>query len=178
MSEDTAVLPALPARRVPAPALVPGLIVGAFAFALAACFFYVQSSRNAEALAETRSQNVTLKDELGKAQQKAAALEVQVAAQQRELDQGAPVPLPVDVTFRAGRPGTGLVARMQNFSNGDLSLAIRVSRPMSGERREFTLNLPLHGLSELGREEGWAFQSGDTLAVQSGSYQPLSYRVP
>jgi hypothetical protein len=176
MTEETVVLPAL--QRFPAPALVPALTVAALILAVATGFFYLQSAHNGEALGEANSQVVTLHDELSKAQQKASTLEAQVAAlQQREAEQGVPLPLPVEVTFRAGRPGLGFVARFQNYSAGAIGITVRVSRA-SGEQREFKLDVPVHGLVEAGHEQGWDFQSGDTLSVQSGNYSPLSYRVP
>jgi hypothetical protein len=175
MTQETVVLPAL--QRFPAPALVPALTVAALILAVATGYFYLQSAHSGEALGEANSQVVTLRDELSKAQQKASTLETQVAALQHESEQGVPLPLPVEVTFRAGRPGLGFVARFQNFSAGAVGIAVRVSRA-SGEQREFPVDVPVHGLVEVGHEQGWDFQSGDTLLVQSGNYSPLSYRVP
>jgi hypothetical protein len=175
MSEETVVLPAL--QRLQAPALVPVLSVAAFMLAVATGYFYLQSAHNGEALGAANSQVVTLRDELSKAQQKASTLEAQVVALQHESEQGVPLPLPVEVTFRAGRPGFGFVARFQNFSAGAIGLDVRVSRA-SGEQHQFILDVPVHGLVEAGHEQGWDFQSGDTLSVKSGNYSPLSYRVP
>ena len=177
MSEDTIVLPT-PLPRMPAPALIPGLVAATVLLAALAGFLYVQGAHRLTSLNGAQDQLLALRTKTTQQQQRIEALEAQIAMQQAELDKGAALPLPVDVTFRVGRPGTGLVARFQNFSNSDLVLAVKPRRTDTGEKADFTLSVPVHALIELGKDEGWAFQTGDTLSVSSGNYQPLSLRAP
>jgi hypothetical protein len=176
MSEDTAVVPVMP--RLPAPGVLPGLIGAVVVFAAAAGYFYLQGARRAQALDAAQAQVVALQTKASEAEKRVEKLESQLAAQQQQLEQNSQLPLPLDITFRAGRPGTGLIARFQNLSNADINVSVRPRHVDSGETREFDLRLPAHALAELGQTEGWAFQSGDALSVKSGSYQPLSLRAP
>jgi hypothetical protein len=176
MSEDTVVLPVMP--RLPAPGLLPGLIAAVVIFAVAAGYFYLQGARRAQALDSAQAQVASLQTKATEADRRIEKLESQLAAQQQQLEQNAQLPLPLDITFRAGRPGSGFVARFQNLSNADMNVTVRPRHIETGETREFDLRLPAHALAELGQAEGWAFQSGDTLSIKSGSYQPLSLRAP
>jgi hypothetical protein len=176
MSEDTAVIPVMP--RLPAPGVLPGLIAAVVVFALVAGYFYLQGARSTQALEAAQAQLASLKTKTTEADKRIETLEAQLAAAQQQLEQNSQLPLPVDITFRAGRPGTGLVARFQNLSNADLNVTVRPRHVDSGETREFNLKLPAHALAELGQTEGWAFQTGDTLSIKGGSYQPLSLRAP
>jgi multidrug efflux pump subunit AcrA (membrane-fusion protein) len=176
MSEDTVVLQVVP--RLPAPGVLPGLIAAVVLFGAAAGYFYLQGARRAQALDSAQAQVAALQSKASEADKRIEKLESQLAAQQLQLEQNSQLPLPLDITFRAGRPGSGLIARLQNLSNADINVAVRPRHIDTGETREFDLRLPAHALAELGQAEGWAFQSGDSLSVKSGSYQPLSLRAP
>jgi hypothetical protein len=176
MSEDTVVLPAMP--RLPAPGVLPGLIAAVVIFAVAAGYFYLQGARRAQALDAAQAQVASLQTKAIEADKQIDKLESQLAAQQLQLQQNVQLALPLDITFRAGRPGSGFIARFQNLSSADINVTVRPRHIDTGETREFDLRLPAHSLAEIGHAEGWAFQSGDVLSVKSGSYQPLSLRAP
>jgi len=176
MLDETTVLPALPART-PKP-VVPALGAVALALALVAGFFSYQANQSAGALAAAQARATDAQGSVTRLQQQVRELEQQLTAQKSELDRALTNKLPIDIGFRVGEPGAGLVAHVENSSNRDLVLSVEPRRPTTGEYARLELNVPALGAGELTEKQGWAFRSGDTLTVSAANYKAVSLQVP
>ena len=105
-------------------------------------------------------------------------LSAQIASLQSQLLKFKDAPLPALLDFRAGGPGKGFVAQVENQSAEALPVTVEVQRPSTGEKKSFELSVPPRGIAEIGAGDGWAFTNGDTLTVSSGQFKPLSLRIP
>lgn len=178
-SEDTSVLPAAMAPKAPAskaPVLVASIV--ALAGLAAGAAMYSKAQQAAEALESERSRVSELQGQLKKARAELTAVQADLAARTAELQKLQEAPLPVDVTFRVGRPGTGFIAQFDNRSAEALLVIVDVSRPSTGEQKTLDVEVPARGLGEIGIGTGWGFQSGDVLTVKGGEYRALTLRTP
>lgn len=178
-SEDTSVLPAAMAPRAAAskvPVIVASLV--AVAGLAGAAAMYVKSNASAEELANVQARVSELQGQLKKARADVAAVQQDLAVRTAELQKIQEAPLPVDVTFRVGRPGTGFIAQFDNRSSEPLLVIVDVERPTTGERKTLDVEVPARGLGEIGIGNGWGFASGDMLNVKGGDYRPLTLRTP
>lgn len=178
-SEDTSVLPATMAPRGGAskvPVIVASLVAVAGLGAAAA--MYVKANEAADALAGAQSRVTELQGQVKKARAELTAVQQELAARSAELQKLQEAPLPVDVTFRVGRPGTGFIAQFDNRSSEPLLVIVDVSRPSTGEQKTLDVEVPARGLGEIGVGNGWGFASGDVLTVKGGEYRPLTLRTP
>jgi hypothetical protein len=84
------------------------------------------------------------------------------------------------VTFRAGRPGTGFIAQIDNRQAEPVVVDVEIARAATGETTTLKLELPARAMGEIGPGNGWAFASGDTLKVSGAGdrYRALTLRVP
>lgn len=178
-TEDTSVLPSAMAPRAPAskaPVIVASVV--ALAGLAAAAAMYVKQNEMAASLDESRSRVTELQGQLKRARTELAAVQHDLAARTAELQKLQEAPLPVDVTFRVGRPGTGFIAQFDNRSAEPLLVIVDVSRPATGEQKTLDVEVPARGLGEIGIGNGWGFASGDVLTVKGGEYRPLTLRTP
>jgi hypothetical protein len=178
-ADDTSVLPALSAARAPA-SRVPVLVAAAVAVGglAAASWFYVQAGSLQESLANAEARVAEASKATANARRELKAAQALVAERDAELAKFREAPLPVDVTFRAGRPGTGFIAQLDNRSAEAMVVDVTMARPGTGETTTVQLEIAARGLGELGPGHGWTFASGDTLRVSGGSYRALTLRVP
>lgn len=178
-SEDTSVLPAAMAPRAAA-SKVPVIVASIVAIAglAAAASMYVKANETATELASVQARVVELEGRLKKARAEITAAQHDLATRTAELQKLQEAPLPVDVTFRVGRPGTGFIAQFDNRSSEPLLVIVDVQRPSTGEQKTLDVEVPARGLGELGIGSGWGFASGDVLSVKGGEYRPLTLRTP
>jgi hypothetical protein len=85
--------------------------------------------------------------------------------------------VPVLISFR--RPylamGNGYIAEIKNSSRTQISIRLVIHRPSEDRDtsevstiqtiRPYDVTLPAHETATLGEDEGWAFESGDTVTV-------------
>lgn len=178
-TEDTSVLPSTMAPRASAsktPVIVAGIV--ALAAVAATVAMYLRQNETAASLQESRARVSEIEGQLKRARTELAAVQQDLAARSAELQKLQEAPLPVDVTFRVGRPGTGFIAQFDNRSAEPLLVIVDVTRPSTGEQKTLDVEVPARGLGELGIGNGWGFASGDVLAVKGGEYRPLTLRTP
>jgi hypothetical protein len=177
--DDTSVLPVstAPAARA---SRVPVLVAGAVAVGglVAAAWFHLQVGTLQQKLAGAQEQAAAASKSAASARRDLQAAQALIAQRDAELAKLREAPLPVDVTFRAGRPGTGFIAQLDNRGAEPMLVEVVIARPSTGETATVQLDIPARGLGELGPGNGWAFASGDTLRVSGGSYRALTLRVP
>jgi hypothetical protein len=177
MSEDTVILPSVAAKppRVP---LVPVLGIVALAASAAALVLYLQLADQKAAAASANAAHSESSARLALAERKVRTLEQELAARQAELDSMVKATLPVDVSFRVGEPGTGFIAHFENRSLSALKLIVQPRRPQTGEYGRFELDVEPQSSGDFAEKQGWAFRSGDTIAVSAGDFRSLSLQVP
>ncbi len=178
MSEDTIILPAVPAKPVGGLPLIPVLSGAVLVTLVLAIVLFMQLSQRSQALAIANAQDAQLTAELARARQQNADLENQLAARQVELDSVLMAKLPIDVIFRVSGSGQGFVAHFENHSTASLRLTVSPRRPSTGEYARVELTVPPQSSSDVTDKQGWIFRSGDTLSVSSGDFRPLSLQVP
>ena len=179
VDDSTTVLAASMApRRAGHQLLLPLLGVIALAAALAAGYFFQRAGEPESVLAAARVEVSEARSNGAVARRQVERLTAQVGSLQSQLLKFKDAPLPALLDFRAGAPGKGFVAQVENQSADALSLTVEAQRPSTGEKKSFELNVPPRGVSEIGAGDGWAFTNGDTLLVSSGQFKPLSLRIP
>ena len=178
-ADDTNVLPAAMAPRAPS-SRIPVLVASAAAVGglAAAAWFHVQAGALREQVAVAQEQVAAASKSAANARRELQAAQALVAQRDAELAKLREAPLPVDVTFRAGRPGTGFIAQLDNRGADPVVVDVEIARPSTGETATVQLEIGARGLGELGPGNGWAFASGDTLRVSGGSYRAITLRVP
>lgn len=178
-ADDTNVLPVSMTPRAPA-GRIPVAVAGAVALLslAAAAWLYLQVGTLEQQVAAAQEQVATAAKSVATARRDLQAAQALVSQRDAELAQLREAPLPVDVTFRAGRPGTGFIAQLDNRGADPVVVDVAIARPSTGETATVQLEIPARGLGELGPGNGWAFASGDTLRVSGGRYQALTLRVP
>ena len=177
--ESTTVLPASMAPRLAGRSLlVPVLGTVALAAVLAAGYFFQRLGERDGALAAARAELSQAQSSSAIARRQAERLTAQVASLQSQLERIKDAPLPALLEFRAGAPGNGFVAQVENQSADALPVTIEAQRPTTGDKKSFDISVPPRGVAEIGAGDGWAFTNGDTLTVSSGHFKPLSLRIP
>lgn len=178
-ADDTNVLPVSMAPRAPA-SRIPVLVASAVAVVglAAAAWLHLQVGALEQQLAAAQEQAAAASKSAANVRRDLQAAQALVAQRDEELARFREAPLPVDVTFRAGRPGTGFIAQLDNRGADPVVVDVAIARPSTGETVTVQLEIPARGLGELGPGNGWAFASGDTLRVSGGSYRALTLRVP
>lgn len=178
-SDDTTVLPASMAPRAPAPK-VPLLVASAVALAAlsGAAWLHVQVGAVEQSLAAAEQRAADAANSAAAVRRELKAVQALLSERDGELAKLRDAPLPVDVAFRAGRPGTGFIAQIDNRSAEPLVVDVELARAATGERATVQLEIGAGGLGEIGPGNGWAFASGDTLRVSGGRYRGLMLRVP
>lgn len=86
--------------------------------------------------------------------------------------------LPVRVTVRPSVGGRSLVAQYRNDSAKYLVVVVALKNPTTGEARSLTLEIPPNGTTEHGWAEGWAYKSGETIAIAHADYETAELVVP
>jgi hypothetical protein len=178
-ADDTSVLPVSMAPSVSA-SRIPVMVASAVAVGslVAALWFHLQVGTLEQQVAAAQEEGAAASKAAANAKRDLQAAQSLVAERDAELAKFREAPLPVDVTFRAGRPGTGFIAQIDNRGAEPMIVDVEIARPATGETATVQLDVPARGLGELGPGNGWAFASGDTLRVGGGSYRALTLRVP
>jgi hypothetical protein len=178
-ADDTNVLPVAMAPRAPANP-IPVLVAAAVAVVglAAAAWSYLQVDALKQQVAAAQEQAAAASKSIANARRELQAAQALVAERDAELARFREAPLPVDVTFRAGRPGTGFIAQLDNRGAEPVVVDVEIVRPSTGETATVQLEIAARGLGELGPGNGWQFASGDKLRVSSGNYRALTLRAP
>jgi Flp pilus assembly protein TadG len=175
--ESTTVLPGSMAPKRKPSLLLP--LFGAIAvLAMLAAGYFLQRASEQEALAAARAEISEAQSSAATARKQAERLAAQIAALQSQLLKVKDAAIPALLYFRAGPPGKGFVAQIENQSADALPVTVEAQRPSTGEKKSFELTVPPRGVAEIGAGDGWAFANGDTLTVSSGQLKPLSLRIP
>ncbi len=178
-SDDTSVLPAAMAPRANAgraPVVVAAVIAVAALGAAGWSFMRANELEAQVAAAEQRASAAEGSASRARADLKKA--QATIADKDAELSKLRETPIPVDVTFRAGRPGTGFIAQVDNRSGDAIIVDVEIQRAWTNEGTTVQIDIPARGMGEIGAGNGWAFASGDTLKITSGSFRALTLRVP
>ena len=179
VEDSTTVLPASMAPKgVGRHLLLPLLGAIAIGAVLAAGYFFQRVGEQEGALAAARLETSEAQSKTVIARRQVDRLTAQIAALQSQLLKFKDAPLPALLDFRAGSPGKGFVAQVENQSPDALPVTVEAQRPSTGEKKSFELSVPPRGIAEIGAGDGWAFANGDTLTVSSGQFKPLSLRIP
>jgi Tfp pilus assembly protein PilX len=178
-SDDTSVLPTAMAPRAGSgrtPLIVASVVaVGAL---VAAGFLFVKMNELEQQVASAESRASAAEGAVSRARAELKRAQAAVADKEAELAKLRETPLPVDVTFRAGRPGTGFIAQIDNHTGDAIIVDVAIERAWTNESTTVQIDIPARGMSEIGAGNGWAFASGDSLKISGGTYRPLTLRVP
>jgi|GEM_PF-3587695 len=176
--ESTTVMPASMAPKRTRSLLLPLLGAIAAIAALAAGYFFQRVGEQEAALTAARMEASEAQSSASGARRQVERLTAQLASLQSQLLKVKDAPLPALIYFRAGAPGKGFVAQVENQSADALPVTVEAQRPSTGEKKSFDISVPPRGIAEVGADDGWAFTNGDTLMVSSGQLKPLSLRIP
>lgn len=86
--------------------------------------------------------------------------------------------MPVTVGYRPAVTGPGLVLKIENTSDRQLSILATLSNPTLGNTKHFRMDVSPHGRSETGYKEGWALASGDKITLSHDDYQNWDGTIP
>ena len=86
--------------------------------------------------------------------------------------------LPIRVWARKAFAGTNMVARLHNFGEKDLVLAVTARSGQTNQRASWSVAIAPNGTQVIGKDEGWTFAVGDEIDLASGGYRPMTFRVP
>ena len=86
--------------------------------------------------------------------------------------------LPIAVTYRPSFDGTSLVAQFHNTSAKYLDVRATFESRAQHQSRSLTFNIGPYQTREIGWAEGWAFMSGETIALHRDDYRDVSVKVP
>jgi hypothetical protein len=180
MADDSTTV--LPASMAPKGAhrslLLPLLALVAVAATLTAGYFFQRAGEQEAAIAAARAEAGESQSNAAIARRQVEKLKAEVATLQGQILKFKDAPLPALLDFRAGPPGQGFVAQIENQSADPLPVTVDAQRPSTGDKKSFELTVPARGVAEIGAGDGWSFANGDTLTVSSGQSKPLSLRIP
>ncbi|HXY05283.1 MAG TPA: hypothetical protein VEI05_01950 [Burkholderiaceae bacterium] len=103
------------------------------------------------------------------------ALLAQADARERQLAQPD---LPVRVWVRKAMTGNAIVARLHNFGEKELVLAVTVRRSQTDKHSTWNVDVAPSGTQVIGKEQGWTFAAGDQIDVVANGFRPLTFYVP
>jgi hypothetical protein len=110
--------------------------------------------------------------------QEISNLTVQLAKANQEIAKGnqeiAKASLPeatVDISFRQAMMGSGAVAVISNTSNENIPIAVSITRQSTGQSKKYDFVMNARSTKEVGHMEGWAFVSGDVIAVSQPNHK-------
>ena len=86
--------------------------------------------------------------------------------------------LPIAVTYRPSFDGTSLVAQFHNTSARYLDVRATFESRAQHQSRSLPFNIGPYQTLEIGWAEGWAFMSGETIALHRDDYRDVSVKVP
>lgn len=86
--------------------------------------------------------------------------------------------LPVEVGFRNALTGPGMVLRVKNTSNQSLTTLVTIKNPTTQQEKSFRLDIPAHGISEVGYKEGWVLAHGDSLIIFHDKFRSWIGNIP
>lgn len=85
--------------------------------------------------------------------------------------------LPVIVNYRAALVGSGTVLQVSNQTANRLTLTLTVTRGAT-DKLTRPLDLGPNDRAEIGRLQGWSFQTGDRVVLEHPNYRPLASTTP
>ena len=176
--DSTTVLPASMAPKAGRSPLLPVLGAVAVAATATASYLYQRVGEQEGALATAHMEASEAQGSAAIARRQVGRLTAQVASLQSQLLTAKDAKLPALLDFRAGPPGQGFVAQVENQSAETLPVTVEAQRPSTGDKKSFELSVPPRGIAEIGAGDGWAFTNGDSLTVSSGQFKPLALRIP
>jgi hypothetical protein len=77
-----------------------------------------------------------------------------------------PLPLAINPAPYHGHPGLHWID-IRNFSRDPLAFSVRVSNDVTGKSLQRDLTLSSNTAADLGKDDGWEIEAGDTLTVSS-----------
>lgn len=86
--------------------------------------------------------------------------------------------LPIRVWARKAFAGNNMVARMHNFGDKDLVLAVTARSSQMNQRATWSIAIAPNGTQVIGKDQGWTFAVGDEIDLASSGYRPMTFRVP
>lgn len=114
-------------------------------------------------------------------------LSIPIYLEQREQDQKIEAEIervknlpemPLEVKYREALLGSGLVASFKNTANRFLAVGVSLNNPSMHQQKSFRVDLAPGEVKEIGHMEGWAFSSGDTIAISHEEYRELEVKIP
>jgi len=113
-------------------------------------------------------------------------LEQQASAQERALlsraDERerklAKPDLPIRVWVRKAFANNSIIARMHNFGEKELVLAVTAHNRQTEQRSTWSVAIAPSATQVIGREQGWTFAAGDEIDLVGNGYRPMNFRVP
>jgi cell division protein FtsL len=150
------------------------------ALALLVYVLWLQQQR-----AELRAQLTALERRLVESREQLTAAEVAVqeknaalATREVELAQATVPDLPVRVSFRPAFMGQGMVATFQNVGAEKLNLMVEFRDESLHATRDIALEVDAGGKADVGHEQGWLVNSGQSVRVSANGYHSVQAFAP
>ena len=138
---------------------------------LVALLLFVFLSKNGE-INNLNQQNAALTEKYNKLVEDANKKQQKLVGEANQLIAAASLPeATVTISFRAAMMGGGSVATIVNTSNDDIPIAVAITRPSNGQSKNYDFVLNGRAVKEIGHAEGWAFVSGDVIAVNQPNHK-------
>jgi hypothetical protein len=137
-------------------------------------------SKEVEVRQQTEAYLVETRNRLNQSVLEIEQLKAQLQYKETEFQTtpGLKPTMPVLVSFRSSFWGKGLVAELQNTGERYLTVILTVRNPTLSSARRFSLQLEPKSSTAFGHLEGWAFASGDEIALFHNDFNPLKLVVP
>ena len=130
---------------------------------LAALVFLVLNNKNNE-IERLNQQLAIANQQIAKANQEISKADRMVAA--ASLPEAT-----IDVAFRTAMMGSGSVAVISNTSDEAIPVTVLITRESTGQTKNYDFVMNAKSGREIGHMEGWAFVSGDVVAVSQPKHK-------
>jgi hypothetical protein len=112
-------------------------------------------------------------------EQQASAQERVLLARADERERKLAKPdLPVRLWVRKAFATNVITARMHNFGDKELVLAVTAHNRQTDQRSTWNVAIAPSATQVIGREQGWTFAAGDEIDLVGNGYRPMTFRVP
>jgi hypothetical protein len=146
--------------------------------AIGASLLFLSGKQKDETIASQNAQIRKLTDDYNKLASDANAKVESLVKEANEKLALANLPL-VPVKFSTVKPlfEDGLAVQVRNTSDKTIAITMTVERPSAGKSKVYELTIDGGLGKNIGKSDGWAFISGDTVVIAQPEHKSLSYTI-
>jgi hypothetical protein len=162
-----------PKAKKPRSSLPLGPIVGIIAIGCLgwAIFEHQQVAALKAAATQANAQVATITKEV-------AAKDQLIDSLNKQLNEMRLRTMPVAIVMRRASANSGLTAHFKNNAPVAMTIAVALSNPATGRRREVNIIIPPNEIRSIGEPEGWVFAPGHVIQLTQEQFGTVEYTVP